>query len=383
MPMPIEGEIAVRLARAAGRVARVSIRSTRPLATARVVVGRGVAEAAALLPRLYSVCANAQGAASACALEAAAGRAPGPAALDAHAFAVALENLQEDLRRLLVDVPAALGQAPIVPPVAELRRAFAPLLLGGPVEDAGEAMRASRRAAIDAAADVVERHVLGETLAAFAQRCDADALEAWASAMRTAPAEALGAVLDRAPGLGASDVGTLPSMTRERAEAMLAALLADPSFAARPRVEGEARETGALARMAGQPAVAAFVRRHGRGVASRLAARVADVARTTQALADGVPPASVDAWSTPSGLGAARVETARGMLLHCAEVRDGRVAAYGIVAPTEWNFQPGGPLERSLAGLDAGDADALARDARLVVQSLDPCVACGIEVGDA
>jgi len=381
--MSIEGEIVVRLARAAGRIDRVSIRSTRPLATARVVVGRRAGEAAALVPRLYSVCANAQGAASACALEAAAGRAPAPAVLDARAFAVALENLQEDLRRLLVDVPAVLGQAPRVQPVAELRRAFAPLLHGGSAIAAGGATHASRRAAIDLAADVVEGHVLGEPLAAFARRTDADALEAWARATPTAPAEALGAVLDRAPGLGASDVETLPPMCRARVEAMLAALLADPAYAMRPRVEGEARETGALARMAGHPAVAAFVRRHGRGVASRLAARVADVARTTQALADGAPPACVDAWSTPSGMGAARVETARGMLLHCAEVRDGLVAAYGIVAPTEWNFQPGGPLERSLAGLDAGDADALAHDARLVVQSLDPCVACGIEVGDA
>ena len=77
------------------------------------------------------------------------------------------------------------------------------------------------------------------------------------------------------------------------------------------------------------------------------------------------------------------VETARGLLLHCAEVRDERVTAYGIVAPTEWNFQPGGPLERSLAGLDARDAEALPRDAGLVVQSLDPCVACSVEVRDA
>jgi Ni,Fe-hydrogenase I large subunit len=79
----------------------------------------------------------------------------------------------------------------------------------------------------------------------------------------------------------------------------------------------------------------------------------------------------------------ASVETARGLLLHCAEIRDERVTGYGIVAPTEWNFQPGGPLERSLTGLDARDAEALQRDCGLVVQSLDPCVACSVEVSDA
>jgi Ni,Fe-hydrogenase I large subunit len=69
--------------------------------------------------------------------------------------------------------------------------------------------------------------------------------------------------------------------------------------------------------------------------------------------------------------------------VHCAELRDGVVHGYGIVAPTEWNFRPGGPLERSLAGLDARDDDALRRDAALVAQSLDPCVACSVEVQDA
>ncbi len=123
--------------------------------------------------------------------------------------------------------------------------------------------------------------------------------------------------------------------------------------------------------------------RHGRGVAARLAARVADVARTVDALAGGSTPARLDAWSTASGSGVAVVETARGLLLHCAEIRDERVTGYGIVAPTEWNFQPGGPLERSLVGLDARDADALQRDCALVVQSLDPCVACSVEVSDA
>jgi hypothetical protein len=65
--MPIEGEIVVHLACAAGRIDRVSIRSTRPLATARVVVGRRAGDAAALVPRLYSVCANAQRARLRCA----------------------------------------------------------------------------------------------------------------------------------------------------------------------------------------------------------------------------------------------------------------------------------------------------------------------------
>ena len=300
--MPIEGEIAVRLERAAGRITRVSIRSTRPLATARVVVGRRAGDAAALVPRLYSVCARAQGAASASALESAAGRPPSPVQIAARSFAVALENLQEDLRRLLIDVPKAIGLAAVVEPVAEVRRAFAPVLSAAAGHTgAGGASAPVALHAIDTAIDVVSRHVLGESLAAFAARTDAEGLEHWTRQATTAPARTLRAVLDRGGRLGESDVPTLPPMTREQVETMLAALAADAGFAAAPRLDGATRETGALARMATHLAVAGFVSRHGRGVAARLAARVADVARTAEALADGSTPARVDAWSTASG----------------------------------------------------------------------------------
>jgi hypothetical protein len=382
--MPIEGEIAVRLERAAGRVCRVSIRSTRPLAAARVLVGRRAGDAAALLPRLYSVCASAQGSACALALEAAGGLAPSRSALASRGFLVALENLQEDLRRLLIDIPAALGHGARTEPVVAARRAFAPVLSAVPAAgDDGDAHGSLRRRAVDTAVEVVTRHVLGEPLHAFDGRLDADALERWARGAATAPAQALFALLVRDGRLGASDLPTLPPMTRERIEAIVAALTADAGFAAAPGIDGAPRETGALARSASHPAIAELVSRHGRGVASRLAARVVDVARITATLDAGAAPAAVDAWPVRPGRGVAAVETARGLLVHCAELRDDVVSGYGIVAPTEWNFRPGGPLERSLAGLDARDDDALRSDAALVVQSLDPCVACSVEVQDA
>jgi Ni,Fe-hydrogenase I large subunit len=77
------------------------------------------------------------------------------------------------------------------------------------------------------------------------------------------------------------------------------------------------------------------------------------------------------------------VETARGLLLHRARLRGGRVADYQIVAPTEWNFHPEGALTRGLEGLTANDTPTLVKRARLAVHALDPCVACEVEVGHA
>jgi Ni,Fe-hydrogenase I large subunit len=76
--------------------------------------------------------------------------------------------------------------------------------------------------------------------------------------------------------------------------------------------------------------------------------------------------------------GMAGVETSRGLLLHVARLKDGKIAEYRIVAPTEWNFHPAGPLAQALSGLGAGAG--LESAARLVSQSLDPCVAYGVEL---
>jgi len=75
------------------------------------------------------------------------------------------------------------------------------------------------------------------------------------------------------------------------------------------------------------------------------------------------------------------VETSRGLLLHVVQLRGDQVAEYRIVAPTEWNFHPAGPLFQALSGLDRGDG--LEARAQLVAQSLDPCVAYGIEIENA
>jgi len=53
------------------------------------------------------------------------------------------------------------------------------------------------------------------------------------------------------------------------------------------------------------------------------------------------------------------------------------------VAPTEWNFHPGGALASGLEGLEADDEQQLIRSTRLAVHALDPCVAYRVEVGHA
>ena len=62
-------------------------------------------------------------------------------------------------------------------------------------------------------------------------------------------------------------------------------------------------------------------------------------------------------------------------------------ADYRILAPTEWNFHPQGPLNEGLRGLRPGPQPVSERDlearARLIAQSLDPCVALSLDLTHA
>jgi hypothetical protein len=367
-----------------GREVRdVALHSTRALATPRVLAGRRTDEAAAMVPLLYSVCAFAQGSASVTALDAARGHESSPAAA-ARGLGVALEAVQEDLRRLLIDLPVAAGGTARVEPVARARKAIAPLLAS-----LRPALALDAPVPAVASPDVLQRFlalvaddVLGMPVDRFVAFDHAEHFTAWAAQRATPPAALVHDAL-AVPGLGASDVALMPRTFATMAEAVLDALDADPGFARTPHWQGRPLETGALAHCTWHPGVAAFAERHGHGVAARIVARVVDLATTVATLAKGLVRERVAGRVLGPGEGAATVQTARGLLLHRARVADERIADYAIVAPTEWNFHPYGPLVRALDGLVADDERALVRQATLVVQSLDPCVACSVEIEHA
>ncbi len=86
---------------------------------------------------------------------------------------------------------------------------------------------------------------------------------------------------------------------------------------------------------------------------------------------------------TGQGVGVAWVDNPRGLLVHQVRLVDGRAQAYRIVAPTEWNFHPEGPVPLALLGAPAGDAGDARRRAERLIDSLDPCVVCHVEFVDA
>jgi Ni,Fe-hydrogenase I large subunit len=175
----------------------------------------------------------------------------------------------------------------------------------------------------------------------------------------------------------------MPDLDDHRWQAdVVPALRGDAAFAQAPTWAGMPVETGALSRTRAQPLVAALLARDGRSAATRIAARLVELAQLLQALRDGAadPSAWLRSWSLEPGVGLAAVQTARGLLLHCTRIGADRIDDYRIVAPTEWNFHPDGALARGLAGAEADDEAVLRAHAGVAVLALDPCVGFAVEV---
>jgi hypothetical protein len=360
-----EGEIHVRLALREHRIDRVDIASTRVALPAMLTTDRAPAEVVRTIPLLFSVCTQAQGAAAAGALDAAMGRMPPHATIAGRAEAVRQEAIIELLTRLLIDWPRALVMAPDVAAVARVRQARN-----------SHVIEVCRSVAADAVYGVDAALWLGDASPA--------ALERWVDDAATLPARCLQRLEREAADLGCSAVPLMPQTSVQGVFDVLPSVAAQPRFGQLPDWLGTPVETGSLARQSRHPLVAARVQRDGHTVAVRLLAQLVELASWLEA-GDAAPAAVRQhaGTETDRGSGIGTAETARGLLVHQATVVDGAVKQYRIIAPTEWNFHPSGALQQALAGRAVRDAAAARRDAGWLVQALDPCVACDIEVADA
>jgi uptake hydrogenase large subunit len=358
-----EGELIVRLGLKENRVHSVSIASSRPSLPERMTRGRSADEVARTLPLLFSICGKAQAAAAAGALDAARGHTPDVATLRLRTSEVRREAIVELLSRLLIDWPRVMGVAPDVSSVARARQALP-----------AHALATWR--------EIAHECIYGVDPADWIDDASLAALDRWTAAANTVPSQLFGRLQRESPNLGRSDICTMPAATLEAILPLLPRLTDDPAFCQSPDWFGRPVETGSLARHTQHPQVAAYVERHGNTVAARTLARLVELAALLSVEDDPVMPAVRQHAVTP-GTGIGLAETARGLLLHHAEVSEGRVERYRIVAPTEWNFHPDGALARGLRERHVDGPETAHREAHLLVQALDPCVACRVEVVDA
>lgn len=320
-----EGKLRLEVRWDGVQIVAVDIKSARPVLAASLL-GLPVSELAERLPQLFPLCPIAQVAAATAAVEAAQGIQPDERTRHVRAQTAALEAAIDHLWRLLVSWPEILGLPPR--------------------HDALEAWRKR----LDSADSLGITADLGPSLLA------------WTKTLIT-PRFEESAVANTAPLLPYFDAATLAFSLHD----------ADEAFAAQPTWQGVAGEVGALARHTLHPEVALLLA-EGRRIAARHTARRVDMCELARSLA--VPdrlPTRIDTVQIAENCGLARVDTARGLMIHRVRVRDGLVDDYLIIAPTEWNFHPDGPFVRELVGRPAASREAVERIVKLLALALDPC----------
>lgn len=326
-PSPLPGGGAVRIVARwrAGCIVDCRLESRRPEA-ARLLRGKTAPEVLALVPRLFSLCGQAQHAVAAAALAAASGGAIAEGSEGGQRLR--REAIGEHLWRLCIDWPTRLQRAP---KQAEFALWYRRLRSAEPAAELAAELQAATGPGW--LVPLVE------------------ALQPWERRLALAPR-------------------FLPALDA----ALAGELFADPApgFAAAPGFRGDAVEVGALARFAGAPEVADLLHA-GRPLAARLYARWLALRAELAALAAGesATPAAVAA---PGGAGYAWAETSRGPLCHRVVLQGGRVADYAVIAPTEWNFHPDSTWAAALANTPAATPQLAEQLLLLWALALDPCV---------
>ncbi len=348
-----------------------NIESTRTTWAAIIARGKSASELPDLLGRIFALCGGAHRTASRLALAAACG---GQRVEYDDARVLQADTLVEQLRRIWIDWPEALAAAPASAAESAALRACPLMRRAVPAESALRAMP-----------DWLAEHALGVAAQTWLDRWRADPeqwLAAWSAASTALPARLLKGCRDAASHVAAQAPQALSIHLDPAAlSAQAAALRADRKYALKPCYQGRAVETGPWTRTNDSDPS------RYRNAWLRLGARLADTVRL--ALPDE-PQHSGAGWlrhgSQPlqPGEGLGWCEMARGLLVHRVEVddpgaADPRVVSCDVLAPTEWNFHPAGPVAQAIAGLTP-DADG---PARLIAAAYDPCVAIEREAPNA
>jgi len=178
-----------------------------------------------------------------------------------------------------------------------------------------------------------------------------------------------------------------------------------------PRYDGEAMETGPLARVLiayakGQKqtkkVVGAVLKQldlkpeHLFSTLGRTAARGIETAVIAEKMEDWVDSLTsnikknktdlVAKWEMPkSAKGVGFVDAPRGALSHWINIEDKKIANFQLVVPSTWSLGPRdakgklGPLEEALIGTPIADPKRPVEILR-TIHSFDPCIACGVHV---
>lgn len=345
-------------------ITQVEIEPRRPPPVDRLLIGKPCEAVLPMLGVVFSVCGHAHRLAASQALAAARAAPIADDELRRLVFLRDLETVREHSLNLLQSIPAETEEHALAREIIVSSQALA----AGAAQGAPDAGREAGVAMLHAA--------LQDLFGRFWLLPDAslDQVLDWSQASDAPVARLLAACL--MPGwaeFGAHASPALPPLSGAKLEQ--AWLSSDPeAFAATPSWDGIPCETSSYSRQSGHPLIAEAARRYGPGLLTRNLARILETVLLAKGLAVTDPSSNPCGIDHATGIGFAQVEASRGRLMHWVGQERGRVSAYRILAPTEWNFHPRGLVYQSLLGAKAGNPMELGQKIRGFLQAVDPCV---------
>ncbi|MGS5090059.1 hypothetical protein ACVC7V_26555 [Hydrogenophaga sp. A37] len=353
----------------------LALHSSRQDWAPRLTRGQAVSALPGLMASLFNLCSHAHRLCAQLAIEAAVpGLLPAPSQV---AQRLRTETAQEHIRRIGLDWPRLLAADAHGPWAAQAQAALMTCPLLAP---AATAVADPWPATLAWLEDQLLQMPTTTWLRAW-QACGTDWLldwchrhrhSGWLPALLRAAREANTAV----PLNPASALRAHADLVGQRG--LSAALALTSGFALHPLWHGAPAHTGHWTRLNDLPGGLPFT------PWALLGSRIAELIRLCK---PDVPGQGGAGWlcfgslNTGERQGMAWVEMARGLLVHQVEIdapvgdAPARVAAYRVLAPTEWNFHPQGVVAQHIAALDAGQpAEDTERRVRLLMAAFDPCV---------
>lgn len=347
-----------------------SLTGTRPAWAGTIARGRPAHEVPRLLASLFSLCGHAHGLCAGLAVQAAQRGDVAPAFDDLRALQC--ETQREHIRRICLNWTRQLVPTP------EAGERIAGLGLGAlyacPALASG--FDGGNMAAV---ARWMAQHLLGTDPGTWVANWSQDRwlwLAHWSQADKGWLAELLRSSRTFADLPVAGDTPLRPHADRSSLVEFAAGLRDAASASTHPLWRGGCAETGTWTRLHdadSPPCMTAW---------QRLGARVAELARLTlpdAATRGGAGWLSTGTLHLARREGMAWVEMSRGLLVHHVRLEGSgvqpRVASYGVLAPTEWNFHPQGAVARALEAMPPAGADERLRArVQALMAAYDPCV---------
>ncbi len=392
--MGLEGHVSISLLLSEQGVQRSIVKSKRPLLAQALLAGSHAKDVPQKIGLVFNLCAKAQASASVFAIEQACQNQVSDDACAVRAQLVRMELIREHLWRICLDWPLLRGgvaEHALMKQVLVLDKEWKTCLdaddqafiLGGEVKPPLKSKASSIALKLGT---LLKEHIFYMPPKAFYACKGAEEYLLWAQyTQMNAPQFMQRLVLKGWQCIGQTSTKVLPQFELAWLDKALSGDGAEV-FLQQPNVDGETCESTPYARQQSHPLIVELEQKYGLGLLVRFTAVLLELAKTYLDLEKALMQFESKCkllGKTSANTGYGFVEAARGRLLHRVVLDEAqKVKTYQIVAPTEWNFHPGGVLKNALETLQ-GDAEVIEQQARLLIHAMDPCVKFDLEINHA